>query len=390
MSEELELALDKLVDDSRPVRAIDLSSLSDLPRAQRDLFRAAWATLDEERRFEVVQALVEQAEANVHLNFSVALRECMLDPDVRVRKAAIDGLWEDCKVNLIAPLVSLLMTDEAVEVRAAAAISLSRFVLMGELGEITESYAHQVFGALQAAWLRPHEDNEVRRRALEGMAYTSEAPVLALIHSAYYDEDPLMRQSAVFAMGRSAERRWSKLVLGEFDSPDAAMRFEAATAAGELGLPAAVRPLIHLLEDADSNVREAAAMALGKIGGAEAQRALEACVAGDDARLAEAAQEALEELTFSRESLDSPLLPVRVRPAGAIAAGDEDDDDFGDEQVAELEDDEDDLFDDDLDFAGFFDDDADSDDDEDSDEDWDDDDDGIDGDGDADDDEDWN
>jgi HEAT repeat protein len=370
MSGEFEFALEKLADDSRPVRGIDLSSLSDLSRQQVDLLRAVWAGLDPERRLELVETLVEQAEANVHLHFSPLFRAWLSDPDAHVRKAAVDGLWEDSRVNLIPSLVKLLMEDESPEVRAAAAMSLGRYVLLGELGEISEMHARQAFAALQAAWVRSNEQNEVRRRALEGMAYTSSAPVLALIHSAYYDDDPRMRRSAVFAMGRSAERRWNKLVLGELTSTDAGMRFEAATAAGELGLTAAVQPLIRLLEDADSEVREAAAMALGKIGGKEARRALEACVASDDARLAEAAEEALEELTFNSGSLETPLLPVPTRPtakgAEDLSDGDENPDEELNVEIMELlaEDfalDEDDLDDDDLGLPGFLDEDEDDD-----------------------------
>src|SRR5665811_2070258 len=100
--------------------------------------------------------------------------------------------WEDCKPDLVSPLVSLLEGDPSTEVRAAAAISLGRFVLMGELGEISESAGSQAAAALRAAWFRPQEVNEVRRRALEGMVYTDEPDVQEFIRNAYYDEDEQM------------------------------------------------------------------------------------------------------------------------------------------------------------------------------------------------------
>ena len=201
MSEELEFVLQRLGDEDRPVRSISLAPLSDLTRDQMSLFRLAWGDLKAERRFEVTAELVEQAEANVHLNFCTVLRDCLRDTDARVRKLAVEGLWEDCKPNLVSPLVSLLEGDPSTEVRAAAAISLSRFVLMGELGEIAEAAGTQAEAALRAAWFRPHEVNEVRRRALEGMAYTDKPDVQEFIRNAYYDEDEQMRQSAVFAIG---------------------------------------------------------------------------------------------------------------------------------------------------------------------------------------------
>jgi hypothetical protein len=394
MSEELEFVLNRLGDESRPARTIGLAPLSDLSREQMRLFRSAWADLRVERRFELTTEFVEQAEANVHLNFCAILRDCLADADARVRKLAVEGLWEDCRPNLVEPLVGLLENDPSVEVRAAAAVSLGRFVLLGELGEIAERIGMQAARALRATWFGPREVNEVRRRALEGMAYTAEPDVEEFIRNAYYDEDELMRQSAVFAMGRSGDRRWARPVLQELSSPDAAMRFEAAAAAGELGLSGAVRPLIRMLDDPDSSVREAAALALGQVGGPEARRALQASAAGVDERLAQAAEEALQELSFNSEGADQPLFDF----AGAAPApnglrgddGDEDafvdeeDLDFGldaaDDSLFDDEDDLDDLDDgydeDDVDADGLDEDDEDDDnwadeDGDDDDEDWD-------------------
>jgi|YNPNPStandDraft_1061719.scaffolds.fasta_scaffold07293_6 hypothetical protein len=348
MWEELTFALRQLADETRAVRTINLAPLSDLPRSEMERFRQAWLGLSPRRRVEVVSTMVEQAEANIHLNFHTILRECLHDADYQVRRLAIEGLWEDERCSLIAPLVNLLAEDSSAEVRAAAAASLGRFVLLGVLGEIAESYAQQAEAALRAAWQRPHEVNEVRRRVLEALAYSNAPYVREMIDSAYYDEDELMRQSAVFAMGRSADPYWAKIVLHELQSRDAAMRFEAAVAAGELALTDAVQRLIQMLDDVDSNVREAAAISLGKIGGPEAKRALEAVAEGDDERLAEAAEEALEELAFNSDTLDYLMMeytPGREWKYHQLADKEADEEDFyGDEYFDEFdEEEEDDL-----------------------------------------------
>ncbi len=336
MAEELESVLLKLADEGRPVRTIDLSSLSDIPRMQVTAFRMAWDGLSARRRLELLSAMVEQAEANIHLNFHVILRECLNDADAQIRRLSVEGLWEDERVSLVHPLVALLVGDPALEVRAAAAVSLGRFVLKGVLGEIPLEPASHSQEALRAAWSRPGEATEVRRRALEGLAYTNDPDLRELIENAYYDEDVTMRQSAVFAMGRSVDGYWARYVLAELGSPDAAMRYEAASASGELMLISAVRPLIRLLDDPDGAVREAAALALGKIGGREARRALEAILNGSDERLAEAAGDALDELTFNDDSLDDPQMKRRDRSADRSAWGrgedeDEEDEDLDDE-----------------------------------------------------------
>ena len=340
MTEDLEFTLLRLAEESRPLHSLNLAALSDMSRSQVPLFQETWAVLSVERRRDLLRELVDQAEANVQFNFWTVLRILITDEDPEVRKLAIEGLWEDNRITLLNPLVTLLARDPVVDVRAAAAVSLGRFVLLGELGEISESSAQEAMDALRAAWSRPNEVTEVRRRALEGLAYCSTINVHELISTAYYDEEAAMRQSAVFAMGRSADRRWSRPVLEELHSPDAPMRFEAATAAGELGLVAAVRPLVRLLDDADSSVREAAALSLGQIGGPDARRALQACAAGDDERLAEAAEEALQELAFNSGDAGAPLYDFRTASPGVDEDGDDEYDDSesgdGDEFMSEF------------------------------------------------------
>lgn len=337
MTQGNEQELSQLADESRPVRSIDLRGLSDVPRERMDEVRALWESLSPARRLELLREMVEQAETHVDLNFHAVLRTLLTDVDARVRRLAIEGLWEDEKTNLIAPLVAMLRGDDSLEVRAAAATSLGRYIWLGVVEEIAERHADAAEEALREAWFRPGEVNEVRRRALESLAHTDTEGLNEMIRNAYYDEDELMRQSAVFAMGRTGDNRWSRLVMEETGSADPAMRFEAAQAAGEMGLKAATQLLIRLVDDPDSNVREAAVAALGKIGGTPARRALEFLARSEDEALAQAADDALAELRFSTEALEE--LSPRNRAA-------EDDDDEAADLDAEDDLDED-VFDDD-------------------------------------------
>lgn len=346
-----------LADESRPVRSLDLFPLSDVGRDRLPHFAGAWSGLTSARRRELIAALVEQAEINIHLNFHAILRSLLGDPDDIVRRLAVEGLWEDERPSLVAPLIALLRADASAEVRAAAASSLGRFIWLGILDEIGPEPASAAEAALHETWLREGEVTTVRRRALESLAHGTLPDLNELILNAYYDEDELMRQSALFAMGRTADSRWSKLVLSELEGPEPAMRFEAAQAAGEMGLRPAVQPLIRHLEDPDESVREAAVAALGKIGGPAAKRALQAVVKADDDALAQAADDALAELTFGADSDENPLTALAERapdPRGNGSGDDDDDDDF-DLDDDDLDDeskwaDEDDLGADDLDW----------------------------------------
>lgn len=344
MSENLIALLDAVADESRSVQAMDLTELSDLARGQVALFRTAWDALTPTRRLALISAMVEQAEANIHLNFHAILRACLNDGDPQIRQLAIEGLWEDNKITLVRPLIDLLNDDPAVDVRAAAAISLGRYVLLGALGEIADAPARQVETALLAAWERAATADAdpvaVRRRALESLACSGIPAIYDMIHSAYYDESELMRQSAVFAMGRSADARWARFVLAELHNHQPAMRFESALAAGEMGLRQAVQPLIGRLDDPDSSVREAAVTALGKIGGPAARRALLALLDGQDEVLAQAAEDALDELTFGSHHLET-LLPEGAADRSYKRHDDEDEfDDREDDEFDDREDDE--------------------------------------------------
>ncbi len=333
MTQELDGVLAQLADESQPVRSIDILRLSDLARNQLADFSAVWHALSASRRLELIGAMAEQAEIDIHLNFHAILRTLLHDPEARVRRLAIEGLWEDEKTNLIPSLVGLLHDDPAAEVRATAAISLGRYILLGVLGDIREEQALSVESALLQAWSRRGEVNDVRRRALESLAYGCAPGLNEMIRNAYYDDDAAMRQSAVFAMGRTADARWSRIVLEELHDDEPAMRFEAAQAAGEMSLKAAVQPLIRCVDDADASVRQAAVAALGKIGGPAAKRALRALLQLDDEVLVQAAEDALDELGFgSGMETDTLLDSAKGRPGQGASPDDVDDlDEFDDD-----------------------------------------------------------
>lgn len=271
-------------------------------------FQEVWPSIEASRRRLVMRNLVELTEHSFEVNFDPIFLLAMGDEDSDVRAAAIDGLWENEDQALIGPLVHLLHTDEAPIVRSAAAIALGRFVLLGELEEIDRAPAMLAEKALLETLRYAGEESEVRRRAVEAIAYSGEVGVREIIEAAYYDEDEKMQVSALFAMGRSADPYWRKLLLQELDNPNPELRFEAARACGELEASSAVSQLAQMsLDDPDREVQEAAVWALGRIGGRKARQALEACYESDDEALSQAAAEALDEMDLLGESTGIPL-----------------------------------------------------------------------------------
>jgi HEAT repeat protein len=302
---EFEELLKKLGDRQTPLSISSLYGLSHLTRAEAQLFQEVWSLVDAGRRQWILQSLVDIAEASFEVDFNPIFRLCLNDEDEVVRSRAIEGLWEDEDLTLAGLLVRLLRDDPSESVRAAAATSLGRFVLLGELEKIEAAPAMMVEDALLGAIYDPHETLEVRRRAVESIAYSGQAQVQDIIEMAYYDDEEKMRISAVFAMGRSFDPLWHEMVIAELDNPDPEMRYEAARACGELEASAALPDLIYLIEaDPDPEVQEMAIWALGRIGGKEARRVLEACCEIEDEALRQAAEEALDELDFLGGHLD--------------------------------------------------------------------------------------
>lgn len=294
----LEELLQRLIQQEDLPPLEELYAFSDLSQQDAELLRRQWTMIPVQRRREVVAELVRLAEDDLFLLLGRMLRVALGDSDAQVRQTAVKGLWEDGQADLIGPLVQLLHNDPDNDVRAAAATALGGFVLAGELEELDTALAMRAEEALLGILADTAQPLEVRRRALESIAYSGEAGVRQLIEDGYYSPDEEMRVSAVFAMGRSADVRWRGLVRAELQNPSAAVRAEAAFACGELEARGALNDLMALLDDRDPAVRRAAIFALGRIGGSDARDALEAVMLGNNAEEAEAAEQALEEMSF--------------------------------------------------------------------------------------------
>jgi HEAT repeat protein len=284
----------------------DLKPLSGLDFTEREAFWPAWRAIMPARRDEIAQAMVELAEDNVDLDFRAALFWMLDDEDAGVRVAAIEGLWEDLSGRLMRRLLTLLREDPSPDVRAGAALALSRFAYQSVLGELTDAETAELRTALVGAMLDEEQPLDVRRRALESAGYFADAlEVQREIERAYAGDEQLLHESALVAMGRSMLPRWLPTIGGALSHISPALRYEAARAAGEMAedARALVSRLVPLLDDGDSEVALAAIWALGQIGGEPARRTLQrASKSGDETR-SQAASEALEEL-----SLDDGLL----------------------------------------------------------------------------------
>jgi HEAT repeat protein len=328
--------LEHLRDISRPYSMGSLYMLSDLSKDDLAALEAAWPAIPPERRNNIMQSLREIGEANFEVSFDAVYRLGLEDEWPEVRVTAINALWESEDPELIGPFVDFLQHDPEAGVRAAAASALGRYVYLGELEELSPAVRRRLEDTLLAV-VSGADEPDVRRRALEAVAYSSRPEVPPLVEAAYHADDLKLQVSAVFAMGRNADaRRWARPVRAELASREPELRFEAARAAGELELTDAGPALADLAGDSDTQVREAAIWSLGQIGGDYARETLE--------NLLEHAKD-VDEREFIEEALDNLNFTDEVHAFSVFAvdgADDGDDDELPDDLLGE----DDDLFDD--------------------------------------------
>ncbi len=346
-----ERALAIVQDPDASFTAESIYALSDLAGEQLRAFRAIWPELPVERRRQLILRLVDTAETNFELDFSSIIVPAIDDPDVEVRKAAIEGILEDSPTRVIERLMVIARDDPFSEVRAAAARALGQFVLKGELGNLPADLNTRLQDTVLALYRDPNEALDVRRRALEAAGNCSRAGVADLIREGYFADELPMRLSAVFAMGRSCDDAWQPEILAELESEYPAMRYEAARAAGEIELRAALPRLANLAFEDDRQIQEMAIWALGEIGGRVANQVLTQLAAladetGDD-ELAAAVEEAQGAALLAGDDEDDalPMFDFDLPDEDDLLA-DELDEEFDDDALLsldELDEDDEDL-----------------------------------------------
>lgn len=284
-----------------------VARLSDLSRNNARVLAAAWESIPEENRIDLVRRFDELSEERVDLNFGRALRVALNDRSAVVRQLAVAGLWEDESSELLDRLRDILQNDESPDVRAQAAAALERFSSKAVVGSLDETVASDLRNSLRRSAIDAGAPYAVQRRALESLGpYAADPEISSLISEAFNSEDHGLQCSALYAMGRSQDARWLPTILVQLESEDPEIRFEAARAAGLLGSADALPVLLQAARDEDAEVRHVAIGAISQIGGRGAVRALE--------RLAEDAGEADLELIQSAiddvNTLIEPLQPA--------------------------------------------------------------------------------
>jgi HEAT repeat protein len=281
-----------------------IARLSDLSRVNARALAAAWDSIPESNRIDLVRRFDELSEERVELNFGRALRVALDDRSAVVRQLAVAGLWEDESSELLDRLRDMLVNDESPDVRAQAAAALERFSSMAAVGSLDEPVANDLRHVLRQSAIDANAPYSVQRRALESLGpYAADPQISSLITEAFDSDDHGLQCSALYAMGRSQDSRWLPMILLQLESEDPEIRFEAARAAGLLGSTDALPVLMLAARDDDAEVRHVAISAIGQIGGRGAVRALERLAADAGEADLELIQSAIDDVNTLLEPL---------------------------------------------------------------------------------------
>lgn len=300
-------AIATMIAEDKPLSANAMRAFSDLTGEKLEVWTTAWKHLPDARRLALMEQLRDFAEEDFEQNYNALYRAGLFDVEERVRLTVVEALFEDEHLSLVTPLLALLKDDPSETVRAAAAQSLGRFVLLGETDGMPSARREQVYAVLMRAFLIEPSSSPVHRRALESLAYVSNEEMDLQIREAFDSHDDLLRLSAIVAMGNSANRAYVELVRNELNSLSPAVRREAARASGRLEDEEAVPAIAPLLDDPDESVKLVALDALAEIGGKDARRLLEIAATSEDEDFAAHAEEALDELDFWHGDIDFSL-----------------------------------------------------------------------------------
>ena len=308
----IQQVFDALLDESTPFPPKMLYRFSDLEGDDLRAMQQTWPRVNPNRRIALIDDLEELAESDTLVDFDNFARSVLIDSEPGVRSRAIPLLWENEDADLVPVLIDLMEKDSSIEVRAAAATGLGKYIYLGELEEIPEDLLHLVEDHLIST-MRSQDDTLVRRRALESLGFSSRDEVPGFIQTAYDTNEPDWLASALFAMGRSYDQRWEMDVKRMLRHPKGNVQLEAVRASGELELESTRRALIDLLEEEaqDTETRFAAIWSLSQIGGEEVRETLDKLLAdSEDDEEVEWLENALDNLTLTETGQSMNLLDI--------------------------------------------------------------------------------
>jgi HEAT repeat protein len=298
-----------LQDINRPFPPEYLHIFSDITAADLAEIKKAWPQIPVLRKINLLQDLEAMMESDTLLSCDDFARFALQDDNPDVRSHAINLLWDSEDPNLTRTFGEILTLDSNEVVRANAASALGKFVLMGELEEISKRHFERTVELLLNHYDKEAYE-EVKQEILRALAYSGRQEIAGLIKDAYETNKKAWKIAALESMGRSADNRWKDHVLANITNEDADLQYEAIRASGELELKAARDILLRVLaeEVGNNDIYYQTIWALSKIGGASVRETLQDLLenSNNDEEI-EVLEMALDNLDFTDENSEFSL-----------------------------------------------------------------------------------
>lgn len=303
--------LTALLDEDSILDPLYLYRLSDISQENLSDLARIWGEILVERRRALIEDMEQLIGDNSLLSFEGIFRLALKDEDDQVRFFTTRAIEIFDTDDLIPYFLTVLDQDESVDVRAVTTSILGKYIYRGELDKISSKLKKKIENKLLTI-LDSEEPEEIRRRSLEAISYSSRDEVKEYILQAYASDLEEWVASAIFAMGRSSDPDYGDMICDRLDHTSPHVRLEAVRACGELTLEEALPIILDLLDDLP-DIREAAIFTLSQIGGEDAGSALQGLlndkVSDDEADLIQGALERLDLLEdgVNMAIFDSPF-----------------------------------------------------------------------------------
>jgi HEAT repeat protein len=298
-----------LQDINRPFPPEYLHIFSDITAADLSEIKKAWPQIPVLRKINLIQDLEAMMESDTLLSCDDFARFALQDDNPDVRSHAINLLWDSEDPRLTRIFGDILAQDSNAVVRANAASALGKFMLLGELEEISQRYFDQTLALLLEQYDKEVFD-EVKQEILRSLSYCDKQEIAKLIKAAYETDKKAWKIAALESMGRSADNHWKDHVLANITSEDADLQYEAIRASGELELKDAREILLRVLAEelGNNDVYYQTIWALSKIGGGSVRETLEDLLenSNNDEEI-EILEMALDNLDFTDENSEFTL-----------------------------------------------------------------------------------
>lgn len=273
-----------------------LRELSGLEDTQARSIVATWNEWETHDVLETVIKLREVADTDRSLEFDALFRAATTFPTLEVRLECVRALSNGGNVNIANSLIDVLEQDEATQLRAAAALSLSGFSDPSQSRNVPDSALKRIAYALLNA--TQVDDADVRGKALRTLAAMQHEETPDIIDTMFDEaiDNPVLMSDVLLAMGESGDRSWLPTIEDGFYSNNPNVRIAAVLAFGNIAGDDDIHSLSEPFDDHILEVQIATIQALERVGTPQAREMLSLAVSNSEPEVQQRAQTALDTL----------------------------------------------------------------------------------------------